>query len=1316
MGFYGNISNINKTNFVFDRIYTNRAAMERAQAAVHKEAGDNTEMGDGVFIGRYVLVEYGEIDTNKSFIRAYREKRNGAYVENNPWFYLVETLPTEGADDLIIKYTNNLTSVKNNYVTNGIIIYTIEDNVYTYYECVDIIDNNSKKPKFKKIQLNTIQSDPYWYNMQQDLKYGHSRGYDGTVWMKTTIAETDSDGNEKIVPKYVNIAELNTVVPTFEMVADAPTLSPLAPHFDTSSTNVYYKLHWQPAWGMRIAQAEVQEDGTTVYSDYITEWTQETYNSDGSVTTKWYNPKTQAWQTKSDNNTKIEADIYFNRAAFDAQIGVGRADIKKKNTKVSDYIGITADGKSGNTYNKHDQTSVQEQKADTQQIHINLPAIGNMMSDAWDIIHGTDRDDYKGEWKKKADGSYEMNSDGTRKDFSSLKGRLDSISAIATNQIPIKRLDTGELVGTTINGASKYVDADGLEGQIKSNTDFSDDAWVQTHVDATQTPNAISVHHTYHTTDNTVSSLDKNTGEQILDDAFKDGKNKEKLEKIPVLNKQDAETGKEDTIKLYTPYVDATGHVVGKNIETITLPYGFKTITAENFVLEEGETETQWSQDTIENKHSAASEGENVLDIVADNTKDTFNFKGGNKWIRFQTDAENKAGSTNELDPGSGNNTLTIAHETHDITTTALGNDYNTVYTEVSLSDIEYESGKYYYEKSDGKYELDCAKEITENRKYYNRSINNNIIVQDLQFDIAGHVTHNQPHTYTLPYGYKTVVTGGLNENEQKDLYTSIVLGKNGAADTSTATATHSYSEADNTQDTMNIEPYNKWIQTKLSDDKLEIAHEIHAIDTVSAGTSNQNEETDANNENNINIPDWTYDKAGHITAKKDHFYTLPFGYKQVVAANDTVENVELSTVDNSLIANNTQDVLNIKAANNWIKLNTVDTADNPNEISFSHKLVSVDESGTYIGGTYHSYTYTDLENNTTHDQKPQFGETANILNVTVDNAGHVIGFGTNAITIPIGSYTPANSTSDSTEIITSIGFTSKSGAITSTKASTGTLQLDDSYSNVYILVGKIEQTEFSTLKHYIYKDNEYKAATGWSAEQDYYITKDNYVAPGDSINDAFYKLQTQIKDIYGNSKIADSFDTIKEIADFLEQDDNGKQSGIETIISNISANTAAIGAEELRAKGAESTLTTNLNNEINRAKGAENTLTTNLSGEITRATDAESALDTRITNLVGDTTVSAQITAAFSDTLGSAAYKNESDFATAVQGTKADSAIQLKKDYVYNIIKVTDPDTGEVLTTTEEKTNLYALTNLVYELQDQIAALQTEIKTLKGE
>jgi hypothetical protein len=51
MGFYGNVTNTSKTTFSFDRRYANRYLM------------DNSCATDGVFIGRYVLVEYDDKTT-----------------------------------------------------------------------------------------------------------------------------------------------------------------------------------------------------------------------------------------------------------------------------------------------------------------------------------------------------------------------------------------------------------------------------------------------------------------------------------------------------------------------------------------------------------------------------------------------------------------------------------------------------------------------------------------------------------------------------------------------------------------------------------------------------------------------------------------------------------------------------------------------------------------------------------------------------------------------------------------------------------------------------------------------------------------------------------------------------------------------------------------------------------------------------------------------------------------------------------------------------------------------------------------------------
>jgi hypothetical protein len=58
----------------------------------------------------------------------------------------------------------------------------------------------------------------------------------------------------------------------------------------------------------------------------------------------------------------------------------------------------------------------------------------------------------------------------------------------------------------------------------------------------------------------------------------------------------------------------------------------------------------------------------------------------------------------------------------------------------------------------------------------------------------------------------------------------------------------------------------NKWIRisTNVNDDKLTIAHQVNAITTTAVTATNLN----TNSTTTIDIPDWTYDAAGHITAK----------------------------------------------------------------------------------------------------------------------------------------------------------------------------------------------------------------------------------------------------------------------------------------------------------------------------------------------------------------------------------------------------------------------------------------------------------------
>jgi hypothetical protein len=229
MGFYGNITNTARTQFQFDKIYSNRYEM------------DNNKAIDGIYAGRYVLIEY---DSQLN-------------LDN---FWRVELIATYPAENGVTYYGFNYNSSHNNVSqADTLLTKTIAqaaDLQIVYTATLDLDASNGvhmKSPKFfmyrpeilpesdiayyeEISETSTTNIPTYSINYNIDVKvYGAGRAYDSTVWQKAYI-----DG----VEKYIMVAELNTVVPTFDVSADAPTQSPLVPHFDTHSTDVYYKLHW----------------------------------------------------------------------------------------------------------------------------------------------------------------------------------------------------------------------------------------------------------------------------------------------------------------------------------------------------------------------------------------------------------------------------------------------------------------------------------------------------------------------------------------------------------------------------------------------------------------------------------------------------------------------------------------------------------------------------------------------------------------------------------------------------------------------------------------------------------------------------------------------------------------------------------------------------------------------------------------------------------------------------------------------------------------------------------------------------------------
>lgn len=223
----------------------------------------------------------------------------------------------------------------------------------------------------------------YNYNIDQNYCETHiGRGYDCTVWQKIY-------SNGKL--SYAMLAELNSIVPTFAISADAPTEKAMAPHFDDRSTNVFYHLHTQPSWGMRIKKAD----------ESISE-------SDGL-------------RYMSDADDK--SAIYYNKKGFDPHIitisekyGVGDNNLNGISEDrwgwkpgQPDVIDVLSTGKSGTLYNQyvkdengnimlnnagypmHDLAGEMIEQPDTKEIVAMLPSFGDTVAEMWNLTYGDEK-------------------------------------------------------------------------------------------------------------------------------------------------------------------------------------------------------------------------------------------------------------------------------------------------------------------------------------------------------------------------------------------------------------------------------------------------------------------------------------------------------------------------------------------------------------------------------------------------------------------------------------------------------------------------------------------------------------------------------------------------------------------------------------------------------------------------------------------------------------------------------------------------------------------------------------------------------------
>lgn len=339
MGFYGkSIGNPLKTELYFNLKYSSRFQM------------DKHCVGDGVAAGSYVLIEY-DYSWDESGINIAGTTQDllpQVYKGNDGLFYTDADL---NPSHQYIPTEEVFFSVISDIVTNS----GVSQREYEYW----LYTKNIETGEYEYIYLTKAAAQNagvnYVINFNLDVeKYKHSRGYDSTVWQKVY-----TEG----VPSYVQIAELNSVTPTFRVDVDAPTPIPRPPHFAADSTNVLYTLHLQPSWGLRVAKST--NGKSDVKGDYYL-----------------YNQNTEQYEKQTNQNLSI----YYNKAGFN----------KNYHNKVSDSNNEISlkQASSGQKYIKLDHednlvnypTSVTEK--DLYEFNCLLPVIGNTICELYDLAYG----------------------------------------------------------------------------------------------------------------------------------------------------------------------------------------------------------------------------------------------------------------------------------------------------------------------------------------------------------------------------------------------------------------------------------------------------------------------------------------------------------------------------------------------------------------------------------------------------------------------------------------------------------------------------------------------------------------------------------------------------------------------------------------------------------------------------------------------------------------------------------------------------------------------------------------------------------------
>lgn len=473
MGFYGNITNTSKTTFTFDKIYSNRLQM------------DNSCTSDGIFLGRYVLVEYG-LPATQYLV---------GYLDNK----IMYDDPSDRSDSHII------------LCENGKLVKVKRSNQWYLY-VGNVTASGTKEWKYlTRITNDRVDDEQYNLNYQIDYPV-YGRGYDSTVWIKQYINNQET---------YVQIAELNTVVPNFSIYP----LLPQDPYVAVDDNSIVYQpgkyyYYDETDSHYKLDNNDIKTEGRVYYLE----------SELGPAITTDQSSTNLLYKLRVPTNFQLDLDdnnIYYNKEGFSKTKHF--RDDKTENTinyKLSQsgyrfYYNVEQDNVVGEPI---------EDGYDRKSLVVKLPALGNAVCDTYDLLYGQNRNDSV-----------------TNFDKTNIKGALNTLN----RKMSLDKLDTNKLIYF-----STEIDNDINDNYMKSATIEGDNL---ISVDANIEKNSGIIKVTHNNLD--VNKASKSYGKDVDFGTFG------------------------SSIKLPKLSTDRAGHIVKEETFSVSIPKGSYTNTKEGNVF-----------------------------------------------------------------------------------------------------------------------------------------------------------------------------------------------------------------------------------------------------------------------------------------------------------------------------------------------------------------------------------------------------------------------------------------------------------------------------------------------------------------------------------------------------------------------------------------------------------------------------------------------------------------------------------------------------------------------------------------------------------